>query len=131
QLPVFMVGFVTYSLHARIGGSSFARGRLFSTVLLVAGAALLYFSLEHALLRPQRTLLDSPSSPFSWLEIKALAFGLITLSVALRPPVWLVNRVTVFLGRISFSLYLCHPVVVFFVKAIGVRAEAMWGAKAF
>ncbi len=42
-----------------------------------------------------------------------LAFGALVLSQALHPEALLVNRVTRFLGRISYSLYLSHPLLIY------------------
>lgn len=43
----------------------------------------------------------------------AIAFGLLVTSQALRPNKIIVNRVMLFLGAISFSLYLVHPLVIY------------------
>lgn len=41
------------------------------------------------------------------------AFAALVLSQALRPEFFLVNRATLFLGSISYSLYLSHPFVIY------------------
>jgi peptidoglycan/LPS O-acetylase OafA/YrhL len=41
------------------------------------------------------------------------AFAALVLSQALRPEFFLVNRATLLLGRISYSLYLSHPFLIY------------------
>ncbi len=47
-----------------------------------------------------------------WNAAWGLPFGLLCVGLALCPVGLLVNRATVYLGRISFSMYLCHPAIV-------------------
>lgn len=49
-------------------------------------------------------------------------FGLLCLGMALRPPGVLSNRVTQFLGKISFGVYLAHPQVIFALSHLGAYA---------
>lgn len=44
---------------------------------------------------------------------QAIAYGLIFIGLALFPWNFLVNRFTSFLGKVSYSLYLLHPTVVY------------------
>ena len=48
-----------------------------------------------------------------------LPFGLLVLAVAIHPIFILVNRLTLFWGRISYSLYLTHPGIVYFLQKMG------------
>ncbi len=48
-----------------------------------------------------------------WNCWQALAFGLLLLSLSLYQNKLLVNRVTRFYGKISYSVYLVHPVLVY------------------
>jgi peptidoglycan/LPS O-acetylase OafA/YrhL len=41
-----------------------------------------------------------------------LAFALLVLSQAMHPTILLVNPITKFLGKISYSLYLMHPLLI-------------------
>jgi len=41
---------------------------------------------------------------------------------------WLADRVTQFLGRISYSLYLCHPVIGWSAQSLALRYLNQWGA---
>jgi len=51
------------------------------------------------------------------------SFGLLSLGMALAPPAVLSNKVTQFLGKISFGVYLGHPHVIFLLDRIGVYAR--------
>lgn len=50
-------------------------------------------------------------------------FAVLCLGMALSPPALLSNRVTQFLGRISFGVYLGHPQVIFVLDRLGVYAR--------
>ena len=49
-------------------------------------------------------------SAYGW---NGVACAMIAFGLALCPTPWLVNRVTAYLGKVSYSLYLLHPTVVF------------------
>ena len=76
------------------------------------GSALLLGSFYgyHALLRG--TLGQVFTDPYYW---RAVIYGLALLGLAFHPTVVVVNRVTSYLGRISYSLYLFHPSVILFM----------------
>ena len=50
-------------------------------------------------------------------------FALLCLAMAQNPPAILSNRVTRFLGKISFSLYLTHPYVISALNSVGAYAN--------
>ncbi len=52
-----------------------------------------------------------------------LPFGLLCVAIALHPIWILVNRLTLFWGRVSYSLYLTHPGIIFFFHRMGVYEE--------
>lgn len=56
----------------------------------------------------------------TWETLWSLPIGAICLAMALHPSRILSNRVTQYLGKISFSLYLVHPTVVYGFGRIGV-----------
>ena len=41
---------------------------------------------------------------------------------------WLADRVSQFLGRISYSLYLCHPIIGWSAQSLALRYLNQWGA---
>jgi peptidoglycan/LPS O-acetylase OafA/YrhL len=102
HLPVFAMGCVGFAmwfgrptLAARTHRGS---GRAIIAIALTGIAALAYTGLGgHLLLR--------------WY-IAALFYTALLLGVGMAPDRWLVNRVTMALGRISYSLYLVHFVVI-------------------
>jgi peptidoglycan/LPS O-acetylase OafA/YrhL len=55
-----------------------------------------------------------------WDSAWGIPFGLICVGLALRP-IWLLsNRATRYLGKISFSLYLVHPSIIYYLGVLGV-----------
>ncbi|WP_162244243.1 MULTISPECIES: acyltransferase [unclassified Phenylobacterium] len=50
-------------------------------------------------------------------------FGVLCLGMALSPPKFLSNRLTQFLGTISFGVYLGHPQVILMLDSVGVYAR--------
>lgn len=97
QFPVFLMGIVAYFfwkdwiLPRRFGSSQGARSS--SMLFLAASAAVLFFSLP----RSNDTL-----------YISSVAFALLLVALLLHPWRLFVNRVTIFLGKISYSIYLLH-----------------------
>ena len=55
-----------------------------------------------------------------WNSIWGIPFGLICVGLALHPIGLLSNRVTSYLGKISYSLYLSHPTIVAYLGKFGV-----------
>jgi peptidoglycan/LPS O-acetylase OafA/YrhL len=132
QLPVFALGLLCYGAFLSMSQSGFFRRGSIAAALLVAGVWLFIYA---AILYPASgsvtSFLQSPIPFISLLELEALGLGLVVLSVALRPPRWVVNRFTVFLGKISFSLYLCHPLLVHISRPLSMRMEEMIGPWGF
>jgi peptidoglycan/LPS O-acetylase OafA/YrhL len=48
-----------------------------------------------------------------------LPFAFLVIAISLRPILVLVNPVTMFWGRVSFSLYLVHPNIIYFLHKAG------------
>ncbi|RYZ16622.1 MAG: acyltransferase [Myxococcaceae bacterium] len=57
-----------------------------------------------------------------------IACALLALGLAARPTAILVNRVTLYLGKVSYSLYLVHPTVVFLLMPVYRRIHAQSGS---
>jgi len=47
------------------------------------------------------------------IQLWAISFGVLVLSQVVCPNILITNRVTVFLGELSFSLYLVHPMLIY------------------
>jgi peptidoglycan/LPS O-acetylase OafA/YrhL len=56
----------------------------------------------------------------TWDSLWGIPFGLLCLGMALHPSRLISNPVTRYLGKISFSLYLVHPTVLFKLGSAGV-----------
>jgi peptidoglycan/LPS O-acetylase OafA/YrhL len=114
HLPVFTCGILAYRIFQRYiepGAAPKAAG-----AVLLTGAAYLYGCLLAGTLGP---------APFHesyyW---QAVVYGAIVLGLAVHPTRMLVNRVTLYLGKISYSLYLLHPTIVFALIPFYRRVEA-------
>lgn len=120
QLPVFMLGVLMYRLAPKLsldaGAARSGRRMLAPLVFTALSLSLLWL----APVSWQRLV----SEPFQWgLVLMGLSWML-----AWWPTKWLVNPVSLFLGRISYSLYLLHMIglhlVVWISKAL---FEPAWG----
>ncbi|UJB18168.1 MULTISPECIES: acyltransferase family protein [Lysobacter] len=107
QMPIFVLGCVIFRLWQRWREIAPQRRQTLGLGLLAIGlfgtAALFY------------RWLPSNAWVTDW-HLSALGYGLILLGLLLTTQRWavglLVNRVTCFLGTISYSLYLVHPFLV-------------------
>lgn len=99
HLPTFVSGLVAFRLYESLKGHSSKND---VGLTLITGAAVLYF----ALLDNRTALVE----PYYW---QGIIFGTFVVGLALSPTSILVNRVTAFLGKISYSTYLLHsPIIV-------------------
>jgi peptidoglycan/LPS O-acetylase OafA/YrhL len=82
--------------------------RLLLLFAALAGAGMLAFG-------PAISSAQTQTLPVPLLLILGwgIAFAGLVLSQVLRPELFLVNRATLFLGRISYSLYLSHPFLIY------------------
>jgi peptidoglycan/LPS O-acetylase OafA/YrhL len=111
QGPVFAAGIVAFFLYRRFVADRQARLGLLAASLLVVFAMLTWLLLR------QDVNLRRPGSLLQ-LYLWAGNFGILLLGLALHGPRLLVNGCTRFLGRISYSLYLVHPVVIFGLRSV-------------
>lgn len=111
QAPVFAIGIVAFFLYRRFVAGRQARPGLLAASLLVVFAMLTWLLLR------QEVNLRRPASLLQ-LYLWAGNFALLLLGLALHSPSLLVNGCTRFLGRISYSLYLVHPVVIFSLRSV-------------
>jgi peptidoglycan/LPS O-acetylase OafA/YrhL len=96
HLPIFAVGMLVFYVLDRI---SEVRGKR------TVGTALMCLSLLLFILLVRRDL-----TSYYW---QGLVFSSLMLGLAFSPFTAIVNRATLFLGKISYSMYLWHPLLVF------------------
>ncbi|WP_419805014.1 acyltransferase family protein [Terriglobus sp.] len=93
ELPVFLMGLLAYQVWKSMRSLPL-QGRKEVSICLVLIAGLLY-----ALLLP---------FDYARLLLESMSLMVLALGVSLYPWKVLVNQITIFLGKISFSLYLLH-----------------------
>ncbi len=110
-LPLFLMGIAAFDIHAALQRRVMAAGdrRDLGRVLILAGCFVFYAWLNNTLQFPfvevRFPLAEAWFPGTIWPGIGA---ALLILGFALCPTKVLVNRVTDFLGRISYSMYLVH-----------------------
>lgn len=95
QLPVFIMGIMAYLYLVKNQAVGLK-------TLLLGGAVFLLLLLEFW--RPSQTFVQHH-------VVAGGMFAIFSIFLAYRPTVLLVNRLTVFLGKLSFSMYLVHIAV--------------------
>ncbi|MEW6077807.1 MAG: acyltransferase [Thermodesulfobacteriota bacterium] len=98
HLPMFAIGMLVFYALNRIAE---IRGKR------IIGAALMCLSLLFFVLLLRRDLIS-----YYW---QGLVFSSLILGLAFSPFTLIVNRSTLFLGKISYSMYLWHPLLVFWL----------------
>lgn len=104
--PYFAFGLLAYRIYKRTDERSTVYGRrLIVLTLFLIGAAAAYTELTPEAVK---------SEPVDvWMvSLWGAAFCSLVLSQAIAPTVLLANRVTIFLGLISYSIYLVHPLLI-------------------
>lgn len=116
HFPIFATGVILYFWFVGRSPDSFAlaSSRARGDAALLAGA-FGYVALV------QGWLPNVFGDPYYW---QAVCYGLIFVGLALSPWKALVNRVTSFLGKVSYSLYLFHPTVVYLMIPVYRRLYA-------
>lgn len=104
HLPIFILGIVVYQLIRKLPDDH----RRHSIGLVLLGTAAILLT---AVVSGKTAVLD----PYDW---QGLVFAALLGGLLANPVSVLVNRVTVFLGKISYSLYLIHPVLVVLVTPV-------------
>lgn len=114
MLPLFATGILAFHVHERfIRGRE--RGALVSLVLVLGSYAAYYGLLWGYLGTWQNGI----------LILQGPIYGLLLLGLSIVPWSLLVNRVTVFLGVISYSLYLNHPTILWVFERLFRRIYAL------
>lgn len=127
---IFAIGIVMYHVfrNENVQQSRVFWGLLSALAAILIGALLVvknasFFYTDAATLRS-----IGLTKELAWASV----FGLVVISQALRPLYLITNRLFVHLGDLSFSIYLCHPPVVYFLKpiyaAIYASAPGKWSA---
>lgn len=99
QLPVFMIGFITYFAIRDLGQRYSSRSLTVALVMAIGTMMALPFMLNAVTFRGR--------DPLSSL-LYGLCFGVFAFCLSRGRGVWLVNPLIRFLGKISFSAYLVH-----------------------
>jgi peptidoglycan/LPS O-acetylase OafA/YrhL len=106
--PYFAIGLLMWSVYNRIEDSSRQKiGRL--ALLSSIGVMSIMFWYGPVI---DSQMVSVEPVPIGLVAGWGLAFGLLVLSQALHPSILIVNPVTRFLGKISYSLYLMHPLLI-------------------
>jgi peptidoglycan/LPS O-acetylase OafA/YrhL len=103
QLPVFCVGIMTY----------WAYKIHLPRIVDVKKMAAVFFALFVLLFAACSLMIFLPYNMITYAI--AVAYGCLLLGLALIPDTRLANRITIFLGRISYSLYLNHTLVILYL----------------
>ncbi len=98
ELPIFLLGMLLFYVH-RLGRPTPVK--VWSACALAAGVALI--GMNHLLAVPVA---------LGRLPLDGVGIALLFLAIVWHPWAMLVNRATVLLGKISYSLYLLHVVVI-------------------
>jgi peptidoglycan/LPS O-acetylase OafA/YrhL len=120
-IPYFAFGILFYHFFAflrQTTATSTQHARLlWAWVLTTTGAGLLVFISFYS---PLYWYFWKLGLRVIWNSIWGIPFGLICVGLALHPIGLLSNRVTSYLGKISYSLYLSHPTIVAYLGKFGV-----------
>jgi peptidoglycan/LPS O-acetylase OafA/YrhL len=101
NLPIFTAGILAYRIYQRLP----ARTPQAIGGALIIGALSLYAVMLQGL---------SWRDPYNWRDYwEAVVYGAIVLGLAIYPIRLIVNRMALYLGRISYSFYLLHPTIVY------------------
>ena len=97
QLPVFCLGIVLFHVYKRVSGLSFNdKSRLGKFLLLLSFLAMAYLLGEGPIFKVPR--------PWAY----GFAFSLLAAGLMCYPILFIVNHLTVWIGKISYSCYLWH-----------------------
>ncbi|MGI8419347.1 MAG: acyltransferase family protein [Candidatus Levyibacteriota bacterium] len=106
QLPIFLIGMTTFLfMHEDI-----SKEKKYQLKWYVVGGGLLLIA--QALL---------PIKLIAGHYIYGIIFGILLFTLSKYPHKLLVNLVTVYMGKISFSLYLCHMAVYYWLTQLGLN----------
>lgn len=111
QLPYFMWGIVFFHVHRLIAPKLSAHAaRMTCWVLCALGLTGIYTLYASSTIYMYFWNLGMRST---WDSLWGIPFAFLCLAMALHPSRLLSNSITSYLGKISFSLYLVHPTVLY------------------
>lgn len=116
HLPVFLYGILAYHLFNGLQAMPSHRARRCCSVALV-GAGLMLVGLT---LGSARAVV---APGIGWIMFGA-AYAALLIGMSRFPLSLVVNRVTTYLGQVSYSLYLAHPIVVAVLMPVFRRIQA-------
>lgn len=104
HLPVFAIGLCTFFAHDALKALPHTAARRWGVVLVAAGAGGLLACIA-------LSALGMIGPAVLWIA-SGLVYALLLAGMSQTPPRVIVNRITGYLGKISYSVYLGHPVVI-------------------
>ncbi len=121
--PVFAMGLVAFHMHSALSRLAPAPARRWGMALNITGALILLLVVTG--------IVGGWSGAGQW-QLTGLGYLALLLGCSQCPPRWLVNRTTAWLGTVSYSLYLGHPIVIavlgpVFGRVLGVTGEGTAG----
>lgn len=112
QLPIFAVGMVTYFLWKKIHSILLPlvlRGSMLSSALL------LFIAVPYCI----------SQNAFCYEYLMSLIYAWLFLGLSFFPSTGIINRMGIFLGLISYSLYLNHPRLIYFLQPFYTKIYAL------
>lgn len=109
HLPLFICGIVTFFIAEKMTLMEDERKKSVFGLIFILSAFLLYASMLGGRL-PQIF-----PDVYYW---QGIVYALLVLGCLLNPLPLIVNRLTGFLGKLSYSIYLIHPSIVFFMAPL-------------
>lgn len=107
HLPTFLFGIFVYRIYGLLDKEKAAQLGL--GYLLVAGSLATLVSIAYGVL---------DLGQIDGLTAEAILYGALLLGLSITAPGFLVNRVTGFYGKISYSVYLSHAITIFLMSPV-------------
>ncbi|WP_065428677.1 acyltransferase family protein [Stenotrophomonas maltophilia] len=116
--PVFAMGLVAYHAYNALSRLPSAQARGWGMVLNIAGGLVLLLVMTG--------IVGGWSGASQW-QLAGLGYLALLVGCSQCPPRWLINRATAWLGTVSYSLYLGHPIVIALLGPVFGRLLAVTG----
>lgn len=107
HLPTFALGIASYHAYKLLDvdrARQYGVGEALTTVAITSLLALAYGLVQIGM--------------FDGLTLQAIIYSILLIGLAINPPTLLVNRVTRFYGKISYSVYLSHATTIFLMSKL-------------